>query len=83
VNFDDYARLDSGFLNQRTGWLNGDFNGDGVVNFDDYLVDRSGVPHTKPTKTACHRQRSPRQTGPSLIARAQFAQIAVGFVSHN
>ena len=40
VNFDDYARIDSGFLNNRSGWLNGDFDGNGVVNFDDYsLID--------------------------------------------
>ena len=40
INFDDYARIDSGFNNQLTGWSNGDFNYDGVVNFDDYaLID--------------------------------------------
>jgi len=40
VNFDDYARTDSGFNNNRTGWFNGDFDYNGVVNFDDYgLID--------------------------------------------
>jgi hypothetical protein len=44
VNFDDYARIDSGFNNQGTGagadWFHGDFDLNGVVNFDDYsLID--------------------------------------------
>jgi len=40
VNFDDYSRIDSGFNNHRTGWLNGDLDGNGVVDFDDYsLID--------------------------------------------
>jgi hypothetical protein len=40
INFDDYARIDDGFNNHRTGWANGDFNDDNVVNFDDYaLID--------------------------------------------
>ena len=40
VNFDDYSRIDSGFLINRTGWLNGDFDGNGIVNLDDYsLID--------------------------------------------
>jgi hypothetical protein len=38
VNFDDYARTDSGFNNARTGWFNGDFDYNGVVNFDDYSL---------------------------------------------
>ena len=40
VNFDDYSRIDNGFGNGLTGWLNGDVNYSGGVNFDDYaLVD--------------------------------------------
>jgi hypothetical protein len=40
VNFDDYARVDQGFLTSKTGWLNGDFDYSGAVNFDDYgLID--------------------------------------------
>ena len=40
VNFDDYGRTDAGFNFGRTGWLNGDFDGNGSVNFDDYsLID--------------------------------------------
>jgi beta-glucanase (GH16 family) len=38
VNFDDYARVDSGFNNSRSGWLNGDFDFNDVVNFDDYAL---------------------------------------------
>ena len=38
----DYARIDGGFLNGRTGWLNGDFDLNNVVNFDDYsLIDQA------------------------------------------
>lgn len=40
VNFDDYSRIDAGFNNTRTGWINGDFDMSGDVNFDDYaLID--------------------------------------------
>jgi T5SS/PEP-CTERM-associated repeat protein len=38
VNFDDYVRIDQGFNNHRTGWLNGDLDYNGVVNFDDYVL---------------------------------------------
>jgi hypothetical protein len=38
VNFDDYARLDSGFNNHQTGWSQGDFDGNNTVNFDDYVL---------------------------------------------
>ncbi|CAN5711415.1 hypothetical protein BH09PLA1_BH09PLA1_03330 [soil metagenome] len=44
INFDDYARIDSGFNNQGAGgsvdWFHGDFDHNGAVNFDDYaLID--------------------------------------------
>jgi hypothetical protein len=40
VNFDDYARVDVGFNNSRSGWFNGDFDYSIAVNFDDYaLID--------------------------------------------
>ena len=32
VDFDDYSRTDAGFNNNRTGWLNGDFDGNGNVD---------------------------------------------------
>jgi hypothetical protein len=38
VNFDDYVRIDNGFNNHLTGWLNGDFDLNGQVNFDDYVL---------------------------------------------
>ena len=38
VNFDDYVRIDNGFNNHLTGWLNGDFDLNGAVNFDDYVL---------------------------------------------
>ncbi|MBC8105140.1 MAG: hypothetical protein H7Z14_01000 [Anaerolineae bacterium] len=42
VDFDDYARIDSGFNNDRTGWFNGDFDYNGIVDFDDYsLIDQA------------------------------------------
>jgi len=39
VNFDDYARIDSGF-NSGLGneWFEGDFDLNGAVNFDDYAL---------------------------------------------
>ena len=40
VNFDDYARIDSGFNTGLAGGPNGDFDYNGSVNFDDYsLID--------------------------------------------
>lgn len=40
VNFDDYARVDSGFQTGGSQWFRGDFDYNGVVNFDDYaLID--------------------------------------------
>jgi T5SS/PEP-CTERM-associated repeat protein len=38
VNFDDYVRIDNGFNNHLSGWLNGDFDLNDVVNFDDYVL---------------------------------------------
>jgi len=38
VNFDDYVRIDTGFNNHLSGWLNGDFDLNGTVNFDDYVL---------------------------------------------
>ncbi len=38
VNFDDYSRIDAGFNNTRSGWINGDFDLNDVVNFDDYAL---------------------------------------------
>ena len=40
VNFDDYSRIDSGFNLHKSGWTNGDYDGNGHVDFDDYaLID--------------------------------------------
>jgi hypothetical protein len=42
VDGSDYARIDSGYLTQATGWFNGDFNYDGVINGSDYtLIDNA------------------------------------------
>lgn len=42
VNFDDYARIDSGFNNAGTDWFHGDFDLNGIVDFDDYsLIDQA------------------------------------------
>lgn len=38
IDFDDYARIDTGFLGGLTGYENGDFNYDGVIDFDDYAI---------------------------------------------
>ncbi len=38
----DYSRIDYGYLEHLTGWLNGDFNNDGIVNGSDYtLIDNA------------------------------------------
>jgi hypothetical protein len=38
----DYLQIDNGFQNGLTGWNNGDFNYDGVINGDDYtLIDNA------------------------------------------
>ena len=42
MNFDDYVRTDNGFNNHLSGWFNGDFDYNGVVDFDDYsLIDQA------------------------------------------
>ncbi|MBC8105013.1 MAG: hypothetical protein H7Z14_00355 [Anaerolineae bacterium] len=42
VDFDDYSRVDAGFNNNRTGWMNGDVDYNGIVDFDDYsLIDQA------------------------------------------
>jgi hypothetical protein len=38
VTFDDYVRTDNGFNNHLSGWANGDFDSNGVVNFDAYVL---------------------------------------------
>jgi len=38
----DYIQIDDGFESHLTGWYNGDFNYDGVINGDDYtLIDNA------------------------------------------
>jgi hypothetical protein len=40
VDFDDYAQIDNGFLNDLEGWFNGDFDLNDDIDFDDYaLID--------------------------------------------
>ena len=34
----DYDRTDNNFKNHRTGWTNGDFNYNNIINFDDYVL---------------------------------------------
>ncbi|MBC8105871.1 MAG: hypothetical protein H7Z14_04720, partial [Anaerolineae bacterium] len=42
VDFDDYSRIDAGFNNNRTGWVNGDVDYNNIVDFDDYsLIDQA------------------------------------------
>ncbi|CAN5582549.1 hypothetical protein BH09PLA1_BH09PLA1_33530 [soil metagenome] len=49
VNFDDYARIDSGFSNGYSGWFNGDFNLNGTIDFDDYaLIDHAFNSQSQP-----------------------------------
>jgi hypothetical protein len=42
ISFDDYARIDNGFLGGLSGWANGDFDGNQTIDFDDYaMIDAS------------------------------------------
>ena len=49
INMDDYLAIDRGYIEHLTGYANGDFNHDGVVNAADYalidlnLLDQSGA----------------------------------------
>ena len=38
MDFYDYARTDAGFNSGSNGWLNGDFDGNGVIDFDDLVL---------------------------------------------
>jgi hypothetical protein len=42
VDISDYTRLNAGYLSAATGWYNGDFNYDGVINGSDFtLIDNT------------------------------------------
>jgi hypothetical protein len=42
VDGSDYTKIDNGFNNHLTGWINGDFNYDGAVDGSDYtLIDNA------------------------------------------
>jgi hypothetical protein len=69
ISADDYALLDRGLDKHLTGWANGDFNGDGVVNSADYLL--------------IDAQYALQQGGalsPDLLA-AREAQFGAGYVA--
>ena len=42
VTTNDYFQIDNGFLNSRTGWINGDFDYDGAVTTSDYFLIDNG-----------------------------------------
>jgi hypothetical protein len=42
----------AGFGNRRTGWTNGDFDGNGAVNFDDYVLIRCCLRHANGSAVA-------------------------------
>jgi hypothetical protein len=72
VNFDDYARVDSGFNNKRSGWLNGDLDYNGTVNFDDYaLID-----------LAFNTQGAPLRSTVPEPAMGLFACGLIGALTH-
>jgi hypothetical protein len=53
VGTNDYFQIDSGFLNGRSGWINGDFDYDGRVSTNDYfLIDNSFLSHGLPLSPA-------------------------------
>ncbi len=41
VDSSDYARIDNGYLSHLTGWYNGDFNYDNVINAGSGMANRS------------------------------------------
>jgi hypothetical protein len=49
VDFDDYARIDTGFLGGGSSWFEGDSDYNGVIDFDDYaLIDAAFVTQGAP-----------------------------------
>lgn len=38
LDYQDFQNLNNGLTNNLTGWANGDLNGDGVVNADDFAI---------------------------------------------
>ena len=45
VDASDYSLIDNGYLNDLTGWYNGDFNYDGIVNGCGLHADRQCLQH--------------------------------------
>src|SRR6185312_15389541 len=42
VTSSDYFQIDTGFLGNKTGWINGDFDYDGSIGTNDYfLIDNA------------------------------------------
>src|SRR5213075_358608 len=89
VNFDDYVRIDNGFNQHRTGWLNGDFDANNAVNFDDYvLIDLAFNSQTGTLRRALSfLDGSDRKTNgtddPALRQVAQhFAQFGNDYAIH-
>ncbi len=63
----DYLRVDAGFVGHLTGWANGDFNYDGVVDGSDYtLMDNAFNQQTGPVG------------GPAAMVAMAGAELAVG-----
>ena len=68
VNAVDYARVDAGFVNHLTGWQNGDFNYDGVVDGSDYtLMDN-----------AFNQQQAGTIAAPASLVATPAADLAGG-----
>jgi hypothetical protein len=45
LNIDDYVLIDQGIISGTSGWSNGDFNYDGKVNIDDYMLIDAILPN--------------------------------------
>jgi hypothetical protein len=83
VTTNDYFQIDNGFLNSRTGWINGDFDYDGAVTTIDYFaIDNAFLNQGAPLVPAA---ASTEPLAASVMAAAPTATldsgVADGFAS--
>ena len=69
INGDDYFAIDSGYAEQATGYVHGDFDGNGRVNADDYfIIDSHYAKGSTPLNASLALQRSaPAVAVPSKV----------------
>src|SRR5688500_19472566 len=64
---DDYTQIDTGFAFLSTGWVNGDFNYDGVIDGNDYTIIDTNFAFQGPQLGAPADRKSTRLNSSHLV----------------